>query len=219
MRPAWVRQTRSATAFWMPTVVALALTLALVALWPHNRRHAVARNMPEASASYVLLEGSYSALPGNPLGNPWPGPGGSTLPEHEDAAVRHLPSPEYTGLAIMRPWTPAQPGFPSNTPPNLADRPVTAALTGLAPAATGLTLTFSPALQRCGFHFELPPGMTTNAPTDARFHVELDDQGDVIHLLAEPGDNPAGARLLESAISRGHGTRAGSGQVTVSWGR
>jgi hypothetical protein len=203
----------------MPTAAALALTLVLVLCWPRKQRHALqAHTMPEATASYVLLENSYSVdLPfRNP---PWPGPGGSRLPDREEAPIRRLPSPEYTGWGVISPWTPLQRSVPSNALPNLADRPVADVLTGLAPATSDLTVTLSPGLQRCGFHFEIPPGMASNLPTDASFYVELDNQGDVVHLLAEPGDNPAGARLLETAVSRGHGTRAGSGQVQVSWGK
>jgi len=217
-RPDWVRQTRSATAFWMPTVVVLALTLLLVLLWPHKRRHAAGANsMPEAAASYVLLEGSYLALPGNPLlGNSWLGPRSSTLPEHEEAVVRRLPLPEYTGLGAVDPWAPMPRRTPSNAIPDLATRPVAAVLTGLPPGSNSLAMTLSPGLQRCGFHFEVSPGLTTGLPAVARFYVELDNHGDVIHLLAESAENPASHRLLETAISRGHGTRAGSGEVTVS---
>jgi len=222
LRPPWVRQTRSATAFWMPSVAVLAITIVLVLMWPHKPRHVAAhvQSMPEATASYVLLEESYSALPGNPLGNPWPGPGGSMLPEREEAPGMHrLPSPEYTSIGILSPWTPTRLASPAIAAPNLAARPVTEVLTGFAPVPAGPTMILSPGLQRSGFQFEMPPDVTTGMPTVARFHVELDDKGDVIHLLAEPADNPASARLLETAISRGHGTRAGSGQVVVSWGK
>ena len=220
-RPDWIRQTRSATAFWTPTAVVLALTLVLVLCWPHKQRHASqAHGMPEAMASYVLLEGSYAAFSDGPFRiPPWPGPGGSRLPDREETPIRRLPSPEYTGWGVIRPWTPLQRNALSNALPNLADRPVADVLTGLAPAATNLAMTLSPGLQRCGFHVEFPPGVATNLPVDATFYVELDDKGDVIHLLAEPGDNPAGTRLLETAISRGHGACAGRGEVTVRWGR
>ena len=219
-RPEWVRQTRSAAAFWLPTVVVLSLTLVLVLLWPHRWRHATGpQSMPEASASYVLLEGSAVALPGNPLGNPWPGARGSSLPDHEDVVTRRLPSPEYTGLGDSSPWLPLPHGVSSNVLPNLADWPVADLLTGPASVTNSLTTTLSPGLQRSRFQFEVPPDVTTGMPMVARFHVELDDHGDVIHLLAESVENPAGLRLLESAISRGHGTRAASGEVTVSWGR
>lgn len=220
-KPDWVRATRSATAFWTPTAGALALTLVLVLCWPHKQRPALqSRNMPEATASYVLLEGSYAALPDNPLHNPWPGPGGAILPDREDAPARRLPAPEYTGWGVISPWAPLPRSARSNTVPNLADRPVANVLTGRAPAtSSGFTETLSPGLLRCGFQFEIPPGVATNLPADASFYVELDDQGNVVHLLAEPGENPAGTRLLETAISRGHGTRAGRGQVLVSWGK
>jgi hypothetical protein len=215
-RPAWVHPARPGTTFWTPTLAVLAITLVLVLLWPHHlRRAAHAHGMPEATASYVLLEGSYAAPPGNP---PWPGPGRAILPEREDVTTRRLPSPEYTGLGVMRPWLPVQRGV-SNTMPNLAARPVADVLTGLPPATNGLSMTLSPGLQRSGFHFEVPPDVATSMPTVARFHIELDDQGDVIHLLADPSDNPASVRLLETAINRGHGTRAGSGEVVVSWGK
>jgi len=191
----------------------------LVLCWPHKQRPALqAHNMPEATASYVLLAGSYAA--DGPFRNPpWPGPGGPRLPDREEAPIRRLPAPEYTGWGVLRPWAPMQRSAPSNAVPNLADRPVADVLTGLAPTTTGLTMTLSPGLQRCGFHVEFPPDVGTNLPAEASFYVELDDKGDVIHLLADPGDNPAGTRLLETAVSRGHGTRAGSGQVMVSWGR
>ncbi|MEI8242999.1 MAG: hypothetical protein WCI17_07000 [bacterium] len=207
-------------AYWLPAVSVLAMALVLVLLWPHNRRRgAHARSMPEAAASYVLLEGSYLVLPGNPLGNPWPGPGGGSLPEREDVTTRRLPAAEYTGLGIMSPWAPVPPGVPSNTLPNLAVRPVANVLTGLPPETIGITVACSAGLQRSGFRFEVPPGVETGLPAVVRFQVELDDKGDVIHLLADPGDNPASARILETAVSRGHGTRAGRGEVQVSWGK
>ena len=204
----------------MPSVVVLALTLVLVLLWPHKWRHATSsQSMPEATASYVLLDGSYAALPGNPLGNPWPGPRGSTLPEREDVIVRRLPSPEYTSSGTRNPWAPMPRSASSPVLPDLAIRSVAAVLTGLPPATNCLSITRAPGLQRSDFLFEIPPGVTTGMPTVARFYVELDDTGAVIHLLAESNDNPAGLRLLEGALNRGHGTRAGSGEVTVSWGK
>ena len=219
-RPVWVRSARSATTFWTPVAAVGALTVLLVLLWPRNPRHAAqAHSMPEATAAYVLLEGSYLALPGNPLGNPWPGPGGSALPERDDMAALRLPLPEYTGLTGVAPWTPTRLELPSNILPDLAVRSVASVLTGLPPATNGLAITLSPGLQRAGFHFEIPPSVATNLPAVARFHVELDDKGEVIHLLTEPGDDPARARILETALNRGHGARAGSGEVLVSWGK
>ncbi len=219
--PDWVHPARRPVRFWSPVATVFGVTLLLILCWP-GHRHAETRlnNLPEATASYVLLEGSYSALPGNPLGNPWPGPGSSSLPERDDTIpARHLPSPKYSGLISLLPWTPAQPAFPSNAPPNLAHRPVTDALTELAPAGGGMSLSLASGLQRAGFHFDLPADLPTNHPVDARFYVELDNSGSVVHLLAEPSDNPVAARLLESAISKGRGARAGGGQVQVSWGK
>ena len=203
----------------MPSLVVLALMLVLVLLWPHKWRHVAHPNsMPEATASYVLVEGSYAALPGNPLGDPWPGPRGSTLPEREDVVVRRLPAPEYTGLGVSAPWLPLPRRAQSNALPNLADRPVAEVLTGLPSATNRLVTTLSPGLQRSGFHFEVPPEVMTGMLV-ARFHVELDEQGEVVHVLSEQNDNPTSLRLLESALGRGRGTRAGSGEVVVSWGR
>ncbi|MEI6211465.1 MAG: hypothetical protein WCR06_07545 [bacterium] len=220
IRPEWVRPARTATAFWMPVAAVLSITLALVLLWPQTRRHAMQnKSMPEASASYVLLEGSYVALPGNPLENPWPSTGSSAMPEREELVARRLPVAEYTGLGSMLPWMPAPVGAMSNLLPNLAARPVAEVLTGLPPATNSFSLTISAELQRSGFHFEVPPDVTTGMAMVARFYVELDDRGNVFHLLAEPGDNPAGVRQLETAISRGRGTRAGRGQVLVACGR
>ena len=197
----------------------LTLTLVLVLLWPHKRRHAAGPGMPEATASYVLLEGSYQALPGTPLGNPWPGPRGSTLPEREEVPVRRLPRPEYTGLGEVSPWAPLPRSAPSNALPDLAVRPVAEVLTGQPPATNRWAIILSPGLQRSGFHFDISAGVPTGLTTVAHFHLELNDQGEVIHLLSEPADNPAATRLLESAINRGHGERGGRGELTVSWGR
>jgi len=215
-----MRQVRSVISFWLPTVVVLGLTLLLVLLWPSYRhRTTEATGMPEATAAYVLLGGrSYRTLPDHPLGNTWPGPKGSALSEREDIAARHLPLPQFTGLENVRAWTPAQLGAPSNTMPNLAARPVAHVLTGVPPATNGLLVTISPVLRRSGFHFTVPPGVETNVPAEARFHVELDARGNVLYLLADPCDNSAVQRLLETAINCGHGARAGNGQVQVSWG-
>lgn len=218
-RPAWVHHARSGPAFWLPALGVLGMMVVLVLLWPRNHRHRAAQphSIPEATASYVLLEGSYLLPAGGPW---WPGSGGPALPpERDDTPARRLPLPEYTGLGVMSPWTPAQLGMPSNFVPNLAARPVAAVLTGLSPTANGLTLSLSAGLQRSGFHFDVPPGVVTSMTAVARFHVELDDKGEVIHLLAEPCDNPASLRLLETALGRGHGMRAGRGEVQVAWGR
>ena len=216
-----MRQVRKAAAFWLPTVVVLMLTLVLVLFWPHKRRHAAqVLSLPEATASYVLLDGSYQALPGSPLGNPWFGPRSSTLPEREEIVVRRLPAPEYAGARPVTPWAPLPYRAPSNTLPNLADRPVADLLTGsLLQTTNRVALTLSPELQRSSFRFELPLNATTGLAAVARFSVELDAQGNVIHLLAEPGNSTALMRPLETAISRGHGTGAARGEVTVSWGR
>lgn len=196
----------------------LVLVVLLVLLWPRNRhRSAHAHSMPEATAAYVLLEGS--ALPVNPLGPPWPGSGGSTLPERLDVATRRLPAPEYTGLVDPDPWQPARLEAPSNAVPDLADRAVASVLTGLPPATNSLTVILTPGLQRSGFHFAVPPAVASSLSAVARFHVELGGHGEVIHLLSEPCDNPASARLLESALNCGRGTNAGSGQVQVTWGK
>ena len=220
-RPDWVRPAGRPVRFWLPVATVLGMTLLLILCWPgHRHGEARSNNLPEATASYVRLEGSYSALPSDPLRNRWLDSGSSSLPERDDTLpARHLPSPEYSGLTSLLPWAPAQPAFPSNTPPNLAHRPVTDVLTGLAPANGGMSLSLAPGLQRADFHFDLPADLPTNRTVDARFYIELDDSGRVVHLLAEPSDNPAAVRLLESAISQGRGARVGSGQIQVSWGR
>ena len=205
----------------MPTAIVMLLTLTLVLLWPHKRRRAVqSQSLPEATASYVLLEGSYLALPGSPLGNPWPGPRSSTLPDREEVVVRRLPAPEYAGAHPVMPWAPLPYRAPSNALPNLADRPVAEVLTGLPPLATNrVELTLSPGLQRSSFRFELPPSASTSLAGVARFAVELDARGNVIHLLTEPGNSSVQMRSLETAISRGHGTGAARGELTVTWGQ
>jgi hypothetical protein len=104
--------------------------------------------------------------------------------------------------------------------PSLAARPVADVLSGLPPTSTGgVSIALAPELQKCGFSFELPDSMATNAPASAIFHVEVDEAGRVIYLLAEPSENPVAARLLENAINLGRATRAGRGDIQVSWGR
>jgi hypothetical protein len=198
----------------------LVLTLLLLMLWPHDWRRVPKRaTLPEATASYVLLDGSTPGVSGNPLGNPWPGPRGTALPERDPVVVRTLPSPEYTGARAMAPWVPAAVRMPSNAMPNLALRPVAEVLTGVARVTNCLAVTLSPQLQRSAFQFELPPGVATTLPAVVRFYLELDDKGAVQHLLAEPSDNPASSRLLETSLGRGHGTNAARGYLEVSWGR
>ena len=176
--------------------------------------------MPEATASYVVLGGrSYRALSDNAPGVSWLSSRGSASAEREDVPARSLPPPEYMGLREVAVWVPAQVGAVSNALPNLAARPVTAVLKDLPSATNGVTVSLSPGLQRSDFHFSVPPGIATNTPAEARFHVEIDAQGNVIYLLAEPSDNPAVQRLLETAIDGGHGIGAGRGQVLVSWGK
>jgi hypothetical protein len=219
-RPDWLRPARSAAAFWLPSVAVLVLTLLLLVLWPHEWRSVPKRaSLPEATASYVLLDGSAPGVSGNPLGNPWPGPRTTALPERDPVVVRTLPSPEYTGARAVSPWSLAPLRAPAPVVANLALRPVAAVLTGVALATNALAVTLSPTLQRSGFRFDLPPGLATTLPAVVRFYVELDDKGVVLHLLAEPSDNPVSSRLLETAIGRGRGTNAGCGQVEVSWGR
>jgi hypothetical protein len=217
-RPDWVKPARSAASFWLPSGAVLVLTLLLLVLWPHEWRTVPRRvSLPEATASYVLLDGSVPAVSANPLGNPWPGPRATALPERDPVVVRPLPAPAYTGTREVAPWSPVPLRPPSNAMPDLAARPVADLLTGAMRVTNRLAVTLSPGLQRRGFRFDLPPGIETGTPAVVRFFVELDDKGAVSHLLAEPGDNPASRRLLETAVGRGLGSGAGQGQIEISW--
>lgn len=217
--PAWLRPARSAVSFWLPSVAVLVLTLLLLVLWPHEWRSVPRRaSLPEATASYVLLDGSAPAVSANPLGNPWPGPRATALPERDPVVLRPLPAPTYLGAREVAPWSPVALRTPSNALPDLSARPVAELLTGVAPVTNRLAVILSAGLQRSGFRFELPPGIETGTPAVVRFFVELDDKGAVSHLLAEPGVNPPSRRLLETAVGRGLGNAIGQGQVEISWG-
>jgi hypothetical protein len=225
-RPAWVRPARSAGAFWMPSLLVLGGLLLLLALWPHRLRRSVpraqpaamARHMlPEAAASYVLLKGSYPVR--DPLRNHWVSSAdGAALPESDAAAAPRLPAAEYTGLSAAAAWTPLLIGVPAPPPPSLAERAVPGVFGAIAPQTHAPHVRLSPGLEKAAFRFDLPAGLATNTPATAHFDLELDEKGDVMLLLVEPCDNPAAARLLEAAISRGYGSGTAAGRVTVSWG-
>jgi hypothetical protein len=212
--PGWIRPARRAPAFWLPTAILFGMTLLLLLVWPRRLHHRAPNgNLPEPSAAYVLLEG-YRSVPG-PIP---PGPPVDIL--GRDFTARRLPAAEYTGVGDLEPWMPALLALPPSAPPSLAARPVADVLSGAPLAATNtLAATLSAGLERCAFRFEIPAGVATGMPAVARFQVELDDHGEVVHLLADPCDNPAAARLLEAAVSRGRGTGPGRGQVTVAWGK
>ena len=223
-RPAWVHPARSATAFWTPTLLIAALTLILVLLWPRGHRRPAARGMPEPGAAYVLVEGPMSGvldLEKSFMHSSQEISGGSALlDDPESTSPRHLPAVEYVGAGLVGLWTPALPAASSNTVPDLAARPIAAPLpTGQRPLTNGVEVILSPGLQRCGFHFEVPPAAVTGAAAVARFHVETDAAGRVVHLLSEPCENPSSARLIEAAVNTGCAVRAGFGDVRVSWGK
>ena len=223
-RLAWIRPARSATTFWTPTLLVAALTLLLVLLWPRGHRHAAARSMPEPGAAYVTVEGALSGIfdpEGIARHSPQVLNGRSALlDDPESAAPRRLPAPEYLGLGPVANWAPAGLVAGSNALPDLASRPFAApSCAGLRPPTNGLQVVLSAGLQRCGFAFEVPPEAVTGAAAVVRLHIETDASGRVAHLLAEPSDNPAGARLIEAAANTGRAARAGIGDVQVSWGR
>ena len=218
-RPDWVHVARSATAFWTPPALVLALTVILLLLWPRGRhRSAISRGMPEASAAYVLLTGPRGLMPDpSALDGAWRH--AVPLDETEGVAPRRLPAPVYLDTDILGGWLPPALGAPSGNLPDLASWPVSSLLTASLPITNGIAIVLSPSLQQSGFQFEVPSGVVTGLSASVCFHVEVDESGRVIHLLSEPSENPAGARRIEAAIFKGHAARACRGRVQVSWGR
>lgn len=206
----------------MPPAALVLATVLLVLCWPHARPVTAAPSLPEPSAAYVLFEGGAQWILPASVADPAKRafPATTVLDDIAPVAPRNLPAPEYTPFSRVEPWQPdlsmTVPGFT----PNLAARPVADVLAGLqSPATGGVSVALSPGLQKCGFSFEIPDSVATNAPASATFHVETDDAGRVIYLLAEPSDNPSAARLLENAINIGRASRASRGDIQVSWGR
>ena len=222
-KPEWLHPSRSALSFWTPPAALVLATALLVLCWPHARPASVSPSLPEPSAAYVLFEGGAQWVSPDSMLDPAKHVFDRATTVMEDAAPvapRNLPAPEYTPFSRVEPW---QPDLSMTVPaftPNLAARPVADVLSGLQSFCTGgVSVALSPGLQNCGFSFELPDSVATNAPASATFHVETDDAGRVIYLLAEPSDNPDAARLLENAINIGRASRAGRGDIQVSWGR
>lgn len=176
--------------------------------------------MPEPGAAYVQVDGA-ADLEGSFRHAPQENNGRSALLDDPESAVpRRLPDVAYIGVGAVGPWAPVPPAASANAVPDLAARSTAAPpMAGLQPRTNGIVVVFSPGLQRCGFHFDVPSAAVTGAAAVARFHVETDAAGRVMHLLSEPSENPAGARLIESAINTGRAACAGLGDVQVSWGR
>jgi hypothetical protein len=214
-----VHVSRSATAFWTPPALVLALTVILLLLWPRgSHRSAQLRSMPEATAAYVRISGPRGMLPDpSTLDGTWRH--AVPLDESEGMAPRRLPTPVYLETDTLGLWGPVALDPQTVRLPDLAAWPVSPLLDASAPVTNGIAVTLSPALLQIGFHFDVPTGVTTGQSASVRFHVEVDGAGRVIHLLSESSENPSGARQIESALFLGRASRAGSGQVQVSWGR
>ena len=210
---------RPATAFWTPPAAVAVLTLLLVLLWPHRPRRHAAAGLPEPGAAFVVAARMPYIGPIMPGVHGF-GPTRSSLDETTSEAPHPLPAPEYRGIRPLATWMPAAVVAPSDRPPDLARRPVGPLLPESFPAPTGgCEIALSAGLQNAGFAFGVPVAAVTGAAVVARFHVEVGDDGRVLHLLAESSDNPAASRLLESAVSTGRASRACFGEIQVSCGR
>lgn len=218
-RPDWVHVSRSAPAFWTPSALVLALTVILLLFWPRGpHRSTQLRSMPEASAAYVRISGPRGMLPDpSTLDSAWRH--AAPLDESEGIAPRRLPMPVYLETDTLGRWSPVALDPQPVRLPDLAAWPVSPLLKASAPVTNGIAVALSPALLQIGFHFDVPTGVITGQSASVRFHVEVDSAGRVVHLLSEPSENPSGARQIESALFLGRASRAGSGQVQVSWGR
>jgi len=198
------------------------LMIFLVLLWPRaHRRPGGTHGMPEPGCAYVLFEGGMSGA-SNPerMFRSSRSQAGLSLSENFDnTAVRQLPSITYGYVGLTGSWSAVRLAAASNATPDLARKPTGMPVqTDPCPSSPGMQVILSPALQHCGFHFTVPDEAVTGKAAVARFHVETDSSGRVIHLLAEPCDNPTGARLIETAINAGSASCAGFGNVQVSWG-
>lgn len=215
------RSARRLARFWLPPALIAALTASLLLLWPHPKHHPL-RSMPEASAAYVMMTGVVSyVLSPEAITRSWDlsSEHGSRLSDFETMAPRLLPPARYAPMAADV-WGPARLDSLSNAVPDLA------ALTPVVPApvwgpapANRWTVVLSANLRDAGFRLAMPAAASTNEPGTARFYVDLDEQGSVAHVLAEPSEHWSGTRAVEAAIFTSRADRAASGTVEVSWGK
>jgi hypothetical protein len=210
--------------FWWPVVALSAFTGTLWLMLPHGKatpRVSGAR-WPEPGAAYVSLAAGaqsiylkqdlFTSPSGLGFGRSLAGVSAREMtapPPRPLPEILPLPAPEAWSLAAPRPWQPRTPRLKALPPP-----PETPA----AVPSREVQKVLSSGLRAVGFSFDLPRAALPDAPGSARCHLELDENGRVIHLLIEQSDPPADMRALREAISRGRATAGPArGRIDLTW--
>ena len=215
--------------FWWQAFLLLGVVILLWSQLPMSAVLYEARvfaPLPDARASYVLLDPAYALQALKRMRTSWTAEGrpeGKGDDEMQLEAVDlndALPSPSFLEQGAVYPgrW---QPAAVSPLPQPLPDLRIASAadasdVVRLRKATLGIRPSLDASLVAAGFKFPLPSGALPERTGSCRFYLETEVDGSVIHLLLL---SPWGksAAVFEQALLRGQAKGAVRGFVSFSW--